>query len=205
MDHFAPDEWIAYDRGALSLEKAAPLRQHLDTGCENCRLALNIWRRVTELASHEASYQPPAAIVHAVETAYRAPAAGGWLAEIATFASLVFDSFKQPSFASVRASASSSRQLLHESEPFTIDLRLESDPAHKRIYLIGQILNAKNPDEESSGIDVILLKGTDLVKRTLANASGEFDLDFGSEGDMQLFINIRGRRAIGIVLPDLDH
>ena len=116
----------------------------------------------------------------------------------------MFDSFTQPTPAPVRAAAHASRQLIHEAEPFVIDLRLQSDPARKRITLIGQVLNSRDPKKTVVGVDVILVSDQQLVKQTLANALGEFDLDFGPEPNLQLLINIRGQRAIGLMLPDLN-
>jgi hypothetical protein len=54
-------------------------------------------------------------------------------------------------------------------------------------------------------IDVVLLNGERLIKRTVATNSGEFELELGHGEDMQLFINIRGQRAIGITLPSLEN
>ncbi len=51
---------------------------------------------------------------------------------------------------------------------------------------------------------MVLLSGERLVKKTSANAAGEFDLDFVPEENLQLFVNIRGKRAIAIVLPDMN-
>jgi hypothetical protein len=98
----------------------------------------------------------------------------------------------------------SSRQFLHEAEPFVIDLRVESEPAKKRVWLMGQILNSKRPGKKLEAVDVVLLSGERLVAKAAANPSGEFELEFGDERGLQLFINIRGQRAIGIVLPDPD-
>ena len=100
----------------------------------------------------------------------------------------------------VRGSASPSRRLVHEAEPFVIDLRLES--VRDRLYLIGQILNSEKPDQAMYGVDILLLEGEDLVARTKASSSGEFELQCDHDRALRLFINIRGHRAIGIVVPD---
>ncbi|HEX4167750.1 MAG TPA: hypothetical protein VHZ55_19985 [Bryobacteraceae bacterium] len=139
-----------------------------------------------------------------VKNAYGSARPERWLPQMAEFGRLLFDSFRQPDVAMVRAAMQSSRQLLHEVEPFIIDLRLESDPLRKRTSLTGQILNSEHPDQSTGEVDVVLLSGENLVKRTVANAQGEFELDFRPEDGLQLFINIRGQRAIGIVLPELE-
>ena len=201
MDHFSPGDWIDSARGILPAYKASLIQQHLDQGCGDCLKSSKTWRLIVEVSSREPAYRPPGSAVEASKGAFVPREPGRWLAEIAQFAQLLFDSFSQPSLATVRAAAQSSRQLVHEAEPFVIDLRLDSDPARKRVSLMGQILNSKNPDEATGKIDVIVLSGEQLVKRTSTNDVGEFDLDFNVQPDLQLVINIRGQRAIGINLP----
>jgi hypothetical protein len=204
MDHFPPSDWVDLAHGLLEDSKAAPLRAHLDQDCTDCLNSLATWQLISDLFSREASYTPPDAVVKAVKAGFVPEKRLRWLAEIAQFAQLVFDSFKQPSTATVRNAMQTARHLVHEASPFTIDLRLETDPLHSRMYLVGQILNSQNPEKTTNGIDVVLLSGEHLVNRTVAKVTGEFDLDFAPEPNLQLFINIRGQRAIGIVLPDLD-
>ncbi len=64
-------------------------------------------------------------------------------------------------------------------------------------------MNSEDPDEEMQGVDVLLLNGEDLVARTKATGSGEFDLECEPDRNLRLFINIRGYRAIGITVPDV--
>lgn len=205
MDHFAAGDWIDSARSLVTPSKASLMQTHLNAGCSDCMKASQFWRLAVDVSSRESSHCPPNDAVNAVKAAFIPVKPGPWLAEAAQFARLVFDSFKQPSLAMVRGSTQSSRQLVHEAEPFMIDLRLDSDPARKRISLTGQVLNSKNPEQALEGVDVILLSGDQLVQQTSANESGEFDLDFGTRPHLQLFINLRGQRAIGIVLPDLEN
>jgi hypothetical protein len=50
----------------------------------------------------------------------------------------------------------------------------------------------------------VLLSGENLIGATRVNPSGEFDMEVGPDPNLHLFINIRGQRAIGIALPDLE-
>jgi hypothetical protein len=123
----------------------------------------------------------------------------------AQFAHVLFDSFREPTLAGVRSVGKTSRQITVETDPFVIDLQLESDPARQRVSLTGQILNSRNSQAAIHGADVVLLSSGNLLRRTKANELGEFCLDFGREKDLRLFINIRGERAIGVTLPDLEN
>jgi hypothetical protein len=202
MTHSCAEAWFHLARGTLSVEQSAPMQDHLQNGCDQCFRIFEMWRETLEIASREVAYHPPASAVRLVKAAYTVERRWGWLPQIAKVARLVFDSARQPSVATVRGSTPSSRQFLHEAEPFVIDLRVESEPARKRVSLIGQVLNSKRPGKKMEAVDVVLLSGRRLVAKTAANPSGEFELEFAEERGLQLFINIQGQRAIGIVLPD---
>jgi len=204
MDHFPPSDWVDFVRGVLPPSQSALMNTHLAQGCRECLKTSATWNLVLDLSAREASRQPPADAVHIAKAAYVPAQPERWLPTVAEFARLIFDSSRQTSAAMVRSHLPSSRLFLHEAEPFTIDLRLDSDPLRQRISLMGQVLNSKEPEEHTNRIDVVLLSGERTVKKTSANSAGEFDLEFTPENNLQLFINIRGQRAIGIVLPDMN-
>ncbi len=203
MDHFPPGDWIDLARGVLPVPQTALMQSHLRQGCAECLRSSETWSLVLSLSARETGYRPPDDVVRVIKAAYVSARPERWLPAMAQFARLIFDSFTQPHSATVRSSMPSSRFLLHEAEPFTIDLRLDADPVRKRISLMGQVLNSKDQGQSAGRIDVILLSGERLVKKTSANAAGEFDLDFVPEDNLQLFVNIRGQRAIAVVLPDM--
>lgn len=203
MNHFSSADWIDFTRRLLPGGKAERMQEHLDAGCEECRKSFSFWQLVTHTASREQAYEPPRESIEEVTAAYRAFRPVKHLFEKVQWARLLFDSFLQPSLATVRAATQTTRQLIHESEPFTIDVRLEPDTTRKRIYLTGQVINSKNPGEIADGVDVVLLKDSEQIRKTETTASGEFDLDFSASDNLELFLNIRGQRAIAIKLPDL--
>ncbi len=205
MEHFPAGDWIDFARGVLPAARSELIQAHLLQGCTECLRSSGTWSLAVSLSEKEPAYRPPDDVVNAIKAAYAPACPERWLPEIAQFARLIFDSFKQPELAMVRGPLPSSRLLLHEATPFTIDLRLDSDPLRKRISLMGQILNSRDPEQPATGIDVILLSGGRLVQKTSANAAGEFDLDLVPEDNLQLFVNIRGQRAIAIALPDMNN
>jgi hypothetical protein len=200
MSHFSPSEWIDFTLGLLSQQQTAVLQSHLDNNCEECLKSRIMWRSVSEFLSQEARYTPPDHVITCVKQAYAIHKPWKWLVEAAQRAQLVFDSFTQPTPAFVRSSTSASRRVMHEAPPFVIDLRLEM--VGDRLFLLGQILNSDNPDQELVGVDILLLEDEDLVASAKANSSGEFELQCARDRDLRLFINIREYRAIAITLPD---
>ncbi len=205
MNHFSADEWVDFTRGLLPPAKAAAMQAALDKGCRECRSAFQLWRAIGEAIPHEKEIQPSEAVTKAVKNAYLSEKPWRWMISAAQFAQVVFDSFREPALAGVRSVGRTNRQITVETEPFVIDLRLESDPARRHISLTGQIFNSHNSQAAIHGADVVLLSSGNLLRRTKANELGEFCLDFGREKDLRLFINIRGERAIGITLPDLEN
>ncbi|MGI8962060.1 MAG: hypothetical protein ACR2IV_20340 [Bryobacteraceae bacterium] len=177
------------------------MQRHLDEECDRCFKILNLWHTVLETVRREVAYNPSASAVRYVKSAYVPASRWRWLPQIATMARLAFDGSRQSTAAAVRSLTPSSRQFLYKAEPFVIDLRVESEPAQNRVWLMGQVLNSKKPDIKVENVDVILLSGEDLVAKTATNPAGEFELEFDDGRGLQLFINIRGQRAIGIVLP----
>ena len=204
MYHFPAGDWIDLIRGGLAEPKVTLMQTHLDQGCEECQKSVATWRMIVEVLSREQRYRPPDHAVAAIKSAPFPARPYGVLAELAQFARLVFDSFKQPLPAMVRTSAPAGRQLVHEADPYTIDIRVDSDNARKRTYLIGQVLNSEDPDAPTGGMEVALLDGGDLLNKTVTNASGEFHFDYTTSNDIKILIHARSTRLIRIDLKNLE-
>jgi hypothetical protein len=204
MNHFSAAGWFDFVCGTLSPEERVPMQHHLDEECDQCFKVLNTWQTVLETVRREPAYRPSASAVRYAKAAYISESRWRWLPQIARMARLAFDG-SYDSVAAVRSSMPCSRQFLYKAEPFVIDLRVESEPAQRRVWLVGQVLNSNKPDMKVEHVDVVLLSGERLVAKTTTNPSGEFEFQFDDGKGLQLFINIRGQRAIGIVLPDSEH
>src|SRR5213593_1057718 len=112
--HFSEEDIVDFARQQGSVEQRARLTRHLDAGCDRCAPTLRFWEAVFGLAGQEASYRPPEGVVAQAraEFAFRPPE--GLLGRVTRTASLVFDSFRQPVPAGVRAAGLSPRQLLYK-------------------------------------------------------------------------------------------
>lgn len=203
MSHFSAIEWVDFARGLISPEKAN-LMQASAEKCNECRSSSAFWGHVYELLSRERDYEPSTSVLESVKNAFPDERSVPWLAKVTDFATLVFDSFLQPALAGVRSSARSSRQITVESGPFVVDLQLESDTVQHQYSLTGQILGNGNSTAKISGAEVVLLSPERVVEKTRANEFGEFCLDFSYGDNLRLFIDIKGERGVGIILPKLD-
>ncbi|MFL6449894.1 MAG: hypothetical protein ACJ746_19750 [Bryobacteraceae bacterium] len=172
--------------------------------CDECKSSSLLWRHVYGLLADEREHEPSMDIVEFVKNAFPEDKPVPWLAKVTDFASIVFDSFLQPTPAGVRSSARSNRQITVESGAFVVDLQLESDTVQRQCSLTGQILANSDSASQIAGAEVVLLDPDKVVQKTRANDLGEFCLDFNYGENLRLFIDIRGERGVGIVLPKLD-
>lgn len=172
--------------------------------CEECRASSNFWGHVYELLSREGDHQPSTEVLQNVMDAFAGQESIPWWAKITDFASIVFDSFLQPAIAGVRSSERKARQITVESGAFVVDLQVESATIQHQYLLTGQILTSNHSTEQINGAEVVLLSPERVVQKTRANEIGEFCLDFSYGENLRLFIDIKGERGVGIVLPKLD-
>ena len=115
---------------------------------------------------------------------------------MAITASLVFDSFNEPSPQGVRSGGSSSRQLLYQAGSFVVDLYLEVIPDSNRISLMGQVLHYRKPQDPVSNVPVILVKGKDHLEQTSTNDHGEFSLELEPDRKHRLAVVINDKRIV---------
>src|SRR5262249_33615024 len=66
MDHFASKDWVDFARSASSPQRAE-MEEHLGSGCESCRAALDFWNQITLSAAREAAYEPPEGALRSVK------------------------------------------------------------------------------------------------------------------------------------------
>lgn len=164
-----------------------------------------IWQEAFKFGQREVEFQPPQDVVQSVKSAFPARKRWAWLPKLAKFARLVSDSTLQPAMVRSRGLMAPSRHLLHETEAFVIDLQIEDISAHKGKRITGQILPANGPGKQLAPMQIALLRGRhSLAAETTANASGEFNLEYGrdeDQGTMELFFDIQSHGVIGISLP----
>ena len=103
---------------------------------------------------------------------------------------LLFDSFRQPELAAVRATGSSTRQLLYKAGRYTIKLQVEPGAGEDRLCIVGQILDEQDPAAVLRDIAVRALKGTRTLGRTHTNRMGEFHLEPGATEELQLSVDV---------------
>src|SRR5574340_163903 len=192
MKHFDITQWADYTRGLIAEPEARTMLEHLDSGCEKCRRAANVFAKLTPLARAEASTEVPEYVVHCAKAI--AALARPESVEITprSAARLLFDSFLEPMPAGVRSQHSLTRQTRYEAGRYAVDLRQEFERGSSRITLLGQIADREAPDTPVSESPVYLISGKTVVAQATSNQFGEFQMEYSPRRNLRLQIPLAG-------------
>jgi hypothetical protein len=199
--HFTSEAWLDFVRKVAPPEDKALMQRHLDSGCKACSKLCEAWSAVLEVTSGERANDPPESAVRLVKAAYAQTKPWRPVPRGVRIARLIFDSFRQPLLAGSRGSAVPTRQLLHKSGPFLVDLCVEPDRVRNQVLLAGQVLSSKTPQKDMKDVEVVLQRELQLVAQATADSLGEFHLEFSPQENLRLFVEVPGETTIGIVLP----
>jgi hypothetical protein len=189
-EHFREEDWLDFAREVGDREHRARVAQHLEAGCPECEQTFRLWAAVLSVADQATQVGPPDSVLRTMKQrfAQRRPKKLG--ERIAAQAALVFDSFRQPMLAGMRASSGiASRQLLYKAGRYTIKLQVEPGAA-QRLSIVGQILDEQEPSGGLRDIAVLALRGTRTLDRTVTNPLGEFHLEPDATDKLQLSVDV---------------
>jgi hypothetical protein len=105
-------------------------------------------------------------------------------------AQLLFDSLKAPQAEGMRSAGPSFRQLLYGTGDYRVDFQIEPQENTEKMALVGQILNARHPDETVSAAPVTVLKGQRVRALGVTNRFGEFRVECEVERGLQLRVKL---------------
>lgn len=180
--------------------------------------ASNLWRRILVITDDILDLQTTKLIqlhslVHigrnrlfqqlwsSLQSLFAFPQGQSPVTQLAQIARLIFDSFRQPLPAGMRASQASARQLVYEYGNIVVDV-LVHPLGSGGIVLVGQVLNPAEPEEKNDEIPVILISRSRTVMSTLTNRFGEFNLEFEFVESAHLEIRVGERSWVST--PSID-
>jgi hypothetical protein len=196
--HFSDEDWLDDARRQAGDDKGR--QRHLATGCSRCAAASSFWRSVMDVVQTEPGYAPPDAALRQARASFALARPRGVVARAAEQVALVFDSFRQPMAAGVRALGPSPRQMLYKAGPIAVRLRIEAGTGSERMTVVGQILDDVDPGRAMRDLAVLVLHGTQTVDRTLTNHLGEFQLEPEPADDLRLSVGMPGRDPLTVPL-----
>lgn len=190
-EHFREEDWLDFAREVGDREHRARVARHLEAGCAECEQTFRLWAAVLSVADQATQGGPPEFVLARMKERFAVPRPKKLRERIAAQAALVFDSFRQPLLAGMRASSgATARQLLYKAGRYTIKLQVEPAVEHERLSIVGQILDEQDPTGGLRDIAVLALKGSKTLDRTLTNQLGEFHLEPGATDKLQLSVDM---------------
>jgi hypothetical protein len=190
-EHFREEDWVDFAREVGDREHRARVAQHLEAGCSECERTFRLWAAVLSVADQATQAGPPEFALGRMKERFSLQRPKKLRERIAAQAALVFDSFRQPMLAGMRASSGVPvRQLLYKAGRYTIKLQVEPGHGETQVSIVGQILDERDPSGGLRDIAVLAMKGTKLLDRTVTNGMGEFHLEPDATDKLQLSVDV---------------
>lgn len=196
MKHFQTEQWADMARGVAGNSMAA-MQEHL-SGCPACQETLEWCETMVGLSAREASYEPPEHALRSVK------ALCGLLRQRKqSLAALIFDSFREPALAGVRAASAAARQFIFESGDIVVDIKLDPIPETDMVHILGQVMRKHDP-YGIGFLPVALRKGTQQFAKTFANRFGEFQLEARLSPDLNLLVVLPDAHVVEVPLGKIE-
>ncbi len=182
--HLDVSEWVDYVRGVG--EQAGSAREAHLSGCRRCQATVRELRSVVNAAGLEAQYEPPANVLRLAQAIFPPHRP-----EMGVLATLIYDSFREPLPAGMRAQGRLARHALYEAGDFFVDLQLEHEASSGTVTLVGQVSDSKNPRKNTTSLPLLLMARKGLVTSAICNRLGEFEMQFKPARDLRLRVPLR--------------
>lgn len=184
MKHIEMGQSVDLVRG-LRCRDRAELGAHLSV-CRKCRQTVSTFRGFARIVQDEAEYAVPQYAVQSARAIYALQRPERVYFFPRLLGRLVYDSFREPLPAGLRARHRLTRHALYEAADYSLDLRLEHQIGTANVNLVGQI--ASQNDTPPANLPVFLVSGKEIVARTLTNAFGEFQIEYEPRQHMRLYL-----------------
>lgn len=186
MKHPKMTEWADYVRAVAGNGDREALRAHLDEGCGLCQATVTALGLVTTAAANEAAMAVPLGAVRSVKAFFSIQHSGRQGVWDELFLRRAFDSSLTPATVASRSEGEPVRQLLFESEDYTVELSLDQTPGEVDAVLRGQILEAHG--EPRSHTPVFLVGDGEVIGRTISEQQGTFEMSGRLDKPCELWV-----------------
>ena len=191
--HMSSEITLDLLEGRLDADQALFWKKHLEI-CPECAQEIAEWQQLgIDLERSHLKSASDRDLQRAIQTYPQQP--DGRRSRIHSIpASVVFDTFLQPTMAGSRGSANSSRQLVMRAEEFDIHIKIWGELEHRQI--LGQLFPRSGQDFVRSA-RFHLLKNGERLESTTIDEMGEFHFTDVPEGDLSLQIDLPHLTVIG--------
>ena len=200
MKHYAIDQWADFTRGLAADGEQTRMQEHLDGGCEKCRLLWQFTSKLSATCTSLATDPVPESAVRLARAIFPIhvhdrPQRGNRLP-----IEMIFDSFLVPSPVGLRAAWQVGWQGLYRAGDCSVDLRIEPELKSSRAAVIGQITTHTLPEFQMGNLPVCLRAGKVVVAETMSNRFGEFQMEYDQQSRLKLCIELRDSKSIQVPL-----
>jgi len=202
MKHFDISDWTDYARGTATEPNRAAMEAHVNAGCRGCHATLAFVNRVVASTRTDGLYNPPESVVRCAK-ALGAMLRPQRIPVSRLVARLVYDSFRDPAPAGLRAEDRVSRHTTHEAGDFSVDLRLEQLKGSPVATLVGQLTNRQEPEGTLAEAPVMLMASKDILAHTVYNRFGEFQMEYVPSRNLRLCVDVNPGKRIELSLNRL--
>jgi len=200
VNHYSLSQWTDFARRVTTPAENGQMQQHLD-GCEQCNRVVKAFQSVADFATRENGYTPSDDAVKIAQSYFAPMKMALARAKPFRFGHLTFDSSRAALAEGFRGMEEAPRQLLFISGNTAVDVRIEADPASKRMILGGQVLSSRKSPTELPVIRVSLLSGVETVATTATNEFGEFHMSLSASKHLQLLFELQ-TGTLAVQLPE---
>lgn len=188
MSHFEVGEWADMVRGLTTAAMSARMSEHLASGCRSCRSTADILGRFARFALGEARNEVPSYAEQSARAIFALQRPERVYVFPRIIGRLIYDSFKEPLPAGLRARHRIARHALYQAGAHSLDIRMEHQQGTEQVTLVGQLINRLRPDVPAALFLVFLLSGKHIVAHTTSNALGEFQLAYAPARRLRLYL-----------------
>jgi hypothetical protein len=205
VKHLTATDAADLARGVSAAAARRRIERHLASGCARCLRTVAMYRKLASTAREERQWDPPAEVLNRANEIFTIPERRVEPLTRRLLPRLIFDSFRQPLPAGVRASHSLTRHVLYRAGDFFIDLRIDREHGAPRASIVGQIAprSAATAATAAKTVSVLLLDRRCIVAQPPVNAFGEFHFDYDAHAKMRLRILLGEKAGLDLSLSRL--
>jgi hypothetical protein len=162
--------------------------------CGDCQEQLKIWKQIHFMLKNRLLESAPEGLIRNAEAIFQAPTTRGWIPALReVLATVVFDSFAQPTLAGARGT-SAARQIVLRAEEFDIHVRISGES--ERRHMTGQVL-ARGETTFVRGAMLHLVREGKRCESTSVDKLGEFEFQEVPDGLLSLRMDLPHLTIVG--------
>jgi len=204
MKHYGIVQLVDFARGLAPAEEARVMREHLASGCPECRQVADFCEKLSRVCQGMALRPVAESLVGQARAIFPVRLTEPRKRMFHLPVELIYDSLLVPAPVGLRSTWQIGWQALYRAGDCSLDLRVEPELHSSRAAIIGQVSSHAAPETEMGGIPVCLKAGSVVVAETRSNRFGEFRMEFGQRKRLQLCVYLEdGTKCIQVPVKRL--